>query len=225
MFVDKKPDQFVTIQTDLEKFSLPLFEKNQSGTDNDFLSKEKTIDLKKKEIDFEKKTTAEEFTVVKKPQNLNKFYTSNNQIQEAQSKDSESSENKTLAEMIGFDQKSLNKKQAEKKLKDEKAQEELRKKIWNYLGEGTDGNGGKSRAGTLTESTGPKLSFEEIMREEQAKKPLPRRSTINVAKHGKDFESKNAWGMKQDDLPITDFGQLIEEEQRKAKKEANLLKE
>lgn len=63
------------------------------------------------------------------------------------------------------------------------------------------------------------------MREEQAKKPLPRRSTINVAKHGKDFESKNAWGMKQDDLPITDFGQMIEEEQKKAKKEANQLKE
>jgi hypothetical protein len=51
----------------LEKFSLPLFEKNKSGTDSDFLSKEKTIDLKKKEIDFEKKATAEEFTVVKKP--------------------------------------------------------------------------------------------------------------------------------------------------------------
>ena len=120
MFAEKKPDQFETIWTDLEKFSLPLFEKNKSGTDSDFLSKEKTIDLKKKEIDFEKKATAEEFTVVKKPQNQSKFYAFNNQNQEAQ--DSESSENKTLAEMIGFDQKSLIKKQAEKKLKDEKAQ-------------------------------------------------------------------------------------------------------
>ena len=67
MFAEKKPDQIETIQTDLEKFSLPLFEKKQSGADSDFLSKEKTIDLKKKEIDFEKKATAEEFTVVKKP--------------------------------------------------------------------------------------------------------------------------------------------------------------
>ena len=55
------------------------------------------------------------------------------------------------------------------------------------------------------------------MREEQAKKPIPRRSTIDVTKHGKDFESKNAWGMKQDDQPVTDFGLLIEEEQKKAK--------
>ena len=103
MFAEKKPDQFETIQTDLEKFSLPLFEKKQSGTDSDFLSKEKMIDLKKKEIDFERKATAEEFTVVKKPQNQSKFYAYNNQNQEAQSKDFESSENKTLAEMIGFD--------------------------------------------------------------------------------------------------------------------------
>ena len=48
VFAERKPDQFEMIQTDLDKFSLPLFEKNQSQ-DNDFLSKDK--DPKKAEID------------------------------------------------------------------------------------------------------------------------------------------------------------------------------
>ena len=96
-----------------------------------------------------------------------KNFTNSSKNQEAISKDSESSENRTLAELIGFDQKSLNKKREEQKRQEDRVQADLRKKIWNYLGDGQDASGGKSsRAGTLTEATGPKLSFEEIMREE-----------------------------------------------------------
>ena len=104
------------IQTDLDKFSLPLFEKNQSQ-DNDFLSKDK--DPKKAEIDFEKKAIAEDFTVVKGFQKRGSKVFTNAKNQEAVSKDSESSENRTLAELIGFDQKSLNKKREEQKKKEE----------------------------------------------------------------------------------------------------------
>ena len=58
---------------------------------------------------------AEDFTIVKNSQkrcdNIN--LVSNSQQQEAISKDSESSENKTLAEMIGYDEKTLSKKRSE----------------------------------------------------------------------------------------------------------------
>ena len=69
--------------------------------------------------------------------------------------------------MIGYDEKTLNKKRSEIKIKQDQAEVELRKKLWNYLGDDQDKKGGKSsRAGTLTEVNAPKLSFEEIMREE-----------------------------------------------------------
>ena len=67
IFASKKPDQFEIIQTDIEKFTLPLFDKKKSN-DNDFLCKEKAIDHKKTEIEFEKEAIAEDFTIVKNSQ-------------------------------------------------------------------------------------------------------------------------------------------------------------
>ena len=109
--------------------------------------------------------------------------------------------------------------------KEEEKQAELRKELWNYLGDSQNPECKVGRTGTLTEVPVPKLSFEEIMREEQAKKPVPCRSTVDEAKHGKDFQSKNAWGMKQEEGPVTDFAKLLEEEKEMARKEESKIKE
>ena len=126
-------------------------------------------------------------------------------------KHSDSPDSRTLAEVMGIDAESLRlKNQSKEKQEEEAKKNELRKKLWNYLGDGQNPEGRVERSDTLTEMTLPKLSFEAIMKEEQAKKPMPRRNTIDELKHGKDFKTKNAWGMKQEEGPVTDFAVLLD---------------
>lgn len=57
----------------------------------------------------------------------------------------------------------------------------------------------------------PKLSFEEIMKQENAK-PKNKLSTMSVyalEKVGKDFAQKRAWGMAPEEEVPTDFAELL----------------
>ena len=70
----------------------------------------------------------------------------------------------------------------------------------------------------------PKLSFEEIMREEREKlAPITRTQIIvDDARHGRDFATKHSWGMKQESGPVTDFESLLKEEEKRLEKEQAL---
>lgn len=60
--------------------------------------------------------------------------------------------------------------------------------LWNNLGDDTD----------KLVTAGPKVSFEAVLKETMTEKPVSfkqRKSTSDFTKAGKDFKTKNAWGM------------------------------
>ena len=176
--------------------------------DEIFLSKETVVG---KKIDSSKKETEKEFTVVENSSSrlTSKPY-AKPKAQQPNKTTEESSDDYqcTLAGVIAFHQQTEKQKEAKQR---EEEQTKLRAEIWNYLGD-------EQNDTTQLRMNEPKLSFEELMKAENAKPKVKLSKQANIALEsvGKDFAHRRAWGMAPEEEAPTDFAALMHEEKKVA---------